>query len=182
MPSSFLVAKRLWLVMSAVAWCDYTIDSLPWHPLGTRRSATLSELRVHHTRYYCIQTLSTRSLAHPLKDSMESNKAWLFSRVLYGTLNESPAASLSCLRGHYSNMAPGTLKRVIVSLATHCWLVERRKYSLSFCVQQQQIISSSLKLYFINTEKRVVCAKNTWKSSTEAKKEIAKGEFLCQKL
>ena len=55
--------------------------------------------------------------------------------------------------------------------------------------RQQQLLSGSLEFDFLS---QIVCAKNTWKSSATATKEIPKGElcflqetardYLCQKL
>ena len=39
------------------------------------------------------------------------------TKILYDAYIGSPGASLSCLRGYKSNMAPGTVKRAIVPFA-----------------------------------------------------------------
>ena len=39
------------------------------------------------------------------------------TKILYDAYIGSPGASLSCLRGYKSNMAPGTVKRAIIVVA-----------------------------------------------------------------
>ena len=50
-------------------------------------------------------------LQHLLTDSEETEETTL--SLLEMTRRESTLASLSCLRGYHSNMAPGTVKRAI---------------------------------------------------------------------
>ena len=56
-------------------------------------------------------------------------------------------------------------------------LLYRRYVDDTFCVFKNE--QDAMSFFDFITVRRVVCAKNTRKSSAEAKKEIAKGEFLC---
>ena len=60
------------------------------------------------------------------------------------------------------------------AISTFCWF-------LHFPPRQQRLLSGSLEFDCLS---RIVCAKNTWKSSATATREIPKGElsFLTRKL
>ena len=66
-------------------------------------------------------TLSAVSAVHSLvKASKTTLKHQNSLKSLFELQRESTSASLSCLRGYYSNMAPRTVKRAISPFATLC--------------------------------------------------------------
>ena len=58
----------------------------------------------------------------------------------------------------------------VSSLTERTW-----SWFLHIVPEQQRILSGSLEFDYLS---RVVCVKNTWKSSAAAIKEITKGEFF----
>ena len=56
------------------------------------------------------------------------------TKILYDAYIGSPGASLSCLRGYKSNMAPGTVKRAIPRFAPTNGLRSKRQLSNLFTV------------------------------------------------